>query len=150
MITKRFSFLFVLVAVLIIALSACVQAGIESTSTTPTPTANDTALPYALATPYAQEPAAGICATFDGDVVTITLNADVPDPRCARVRPDQTLKVVNNTVTPLSISIGPFKSALLAANAYSIDVPFGDYLEPGVHQLQVSPCCGAEIWLEEK
>ena len=150
MMTKHFSSLFALVAVLIIPLSACVQSGTLSTSTTPTPTANDTTSPYALATPYAQEPAAGICATFDGDVVTITLNADMPDPRCARVRPDQTLKVVNNAVTPLSISIGPFKSALLAANAYSIDFPFGDYLEPGVHQLQVSPCCGAEIWLEEK
>ena len=150
MMTKRFSSLFVLVAVLIIPLSACVQAGTVSTSSAPTSSASDTALPYSLATPYAQEPAAGICTTFDGDVVTITLNADVPDPRCTKVRPDQTLKVVNNTVTPLSISIGPFKSALLAANAYSIDVPFSDYLKPGVHQLQVSPCCGAEIWLVEK
>ena len=150
MMTKRFSSLFLLVAILIIPLSACVQTGTESTSEAPAPTVKPTILPYGLATPYAQEPAAGICATFDGDVVTITLNADVPDPRCAQVRSDQTLKVVNNTVTPLSISLGPFKSALLAANAYSIDVPFGDYLEPGVHQLQVSPCCGAEIWLVEK
>jgi hypothetical protein len=83
-------------------------------------------------------------------MLTITLNADIPDPRCAKVRPDQTLKVINNTVSPLTLSIGPFKSSLLAANEYSIDVPFSDYLGPGVHQLQVSPCCGAEIWLEDK
>jgi hypothetical protein len=148
--TKRFLPLIGLVTGLVILLSACVQAGAGSTPEPATPIAKATSRPYALATPYAQEPAAGICATFDGEVVTISLNADVPDPRCAKVRPDQTLKVINNTVSPLSVSIGAFKSALLAANEYSIDVRFGDYLAPGVHQLQVSPCCGAEIWLEGK
>lgn len=150
MMTKRNLLLFVLVAGLLMLLNACAQVGVEFTPSPAAATVGETALPHALATPYAQEPAAGICATYDSDVVTITLNADIPDPRCAKVRPDQTLKVINNTVSPLTLSIGPFKSALLAANEYSIDVPFGDYLEPGVHQLQVSPCCGAEIWLEEK
>ncbi len=150
MMLKRTLFIFAFGMLMLAGLAACAQAGTEATSETTTPTAKETSLPYALATPYAQEPASGICATFDGDVVTITLNADVPDPRCAKVRHDQTLKVVNNTVSPLTVSIGPFKSALLAANSYSIDVPFGDYLEPGVHQLEVSPCCGAELWLVEK
>ena len=150
MMTKRNSMLSVLVAVLLLPLVACVQTVAEFTPSPAAPTVGETALPHTLATPYAQEPAAGICASFEGDVVTITLNADIPDPRCAKVRPEQTLKVINNTVSPLTVSIGPFKSALLAANEFSIDVPFGDYLQPGVHQLQVSPCCGAEIWLEEK
>lgn len=135
---------------LIVGLSACVQTGAAPTVEATAPTAKSTTLPYPLATPYAQQPAAGICATFEGEVVTVTLNADVPDPRCAKVRPDQTLKLINNTASPLSISIGPFKSALLAANSYSIDVPFGDYLEPGVHQVQVLPCCSVELWLVEQ
>ncbi len=140
----------VLALTLLLGLSACGQTTIEPAVSTPAPTAKDTTLPYELATPYAQQPAAGICANFDGDVVTINLNADVPEPRCAEVRPDQTLKVINNTVSPLTVAIGPFKSALLAANDYTIDVPFGDYLAPGVHQLEVLPCCSVELWLVEK
>ena len=150
MMTKRLILYIGLGLFMLLALPACAQVTAEPSGATTTPTAKDTSLPYALATPYALEPAAGICATFDGTVVTVTLNADVPDPRCAKVRPDQTLKLINNTISPLTVSIGEFKSALLAANAYAIDVPFGDYLEPGVHQLEVSPCCGAELWLVEK
>ena len=43
-------------------------------------------IPQPLATPYAQEPAAGICASFEGEMVTVSLNPDIPDPRCAKVR----------------------------------------------------------------
>jgi len=150
MMARRMLMIWVIGTVIMIGLSACVQASNVATSETTAPSIEATSLPHVLATPYAQEPAAGICAGFDGDVVTITLNVDVPDPRCAKVRPDQTLKVVNNTASPLTMSIGPFKSALLAANSYSVDVPFGDYLLPGVHQLEVLPCCGAELWLVEK
>lgn len=150
MMVRRNLLILVLASILLLGISACVQAGSELSTATSISTSKETALPYPLATPYAQQPAAGICATFDGEVVTVTLNADIPDPRCAKVKPDQTLKVINNTVNPLSVSIGNFKTALLAGNSYSIDVPFGDYLAPGVHQLQVSPCCGVELWLEEK
>jgi hypothetical protein len=81
--------------------------------------------------------------------VTVTLNPDIPDPRCTKVRPDQTLTVVNETTITLTISLGNFKSSLEPRDIYSILVPFGDYLEVGVHQLTVSPCCGAELWLGE-
>ena len=135
-------------AALLLTLSAC----------TATPTASPTSLPtialtstsYPLATPYAQLPAAGICASFDGNMVTVTLNIDVPDPRCTKVRPDQQLTVVNNTQNTLQITLGRFSFSLDAGKSYTIDTPFGDYLEPGVHQLQVSPCCGPELWLEAK
>ncbi len=150
MVRRQIAKLMLIGMVIVVGLFACVPAGTVLTPEPKAPTIEATTLPYPLATPYAQEPAAGICASFDGDVVTITINADLPDPRCAKVRPDQTLKVVNNTVSPLTMSIGPFKSALLAANSYSIAVPFSEYLLPGVHHLEVLPCCGAELWLVEK
>ena len=30
------------------------------------------------------------------------------------------------------------------------DTLFGEFLAPRVHQLQVSHCCGLELWLEKK
>ncbi len=115
----------------------------QETLTGPAPTPT-----YALATPYAQQPAAGICASFDGGVVTITINVDAASPRCARVLPEQTLAVVNKTLNTVQVSIGRFSSSILPGAAYTITVPFGDYLAPGVHQLAVSPTSGAELWLE--
>jgi hypothetical protein len=81
-------------------------------------------------------------------VVTVTINPDIPDPRCTKVRPDQTLAVLNNTQDELQVTIGRFSATLKAGEKTTFDTPFGEYLEPGVDQLQVSPCCGAELWLE--
>jgi hypothetical protein len=114
----------------------------------PSQTGPTTTPTLVLATPYAQEPAAGICASFDGEIVMETLNTDIPDPRCAKVRSDQTLNVYNNTMSTLRVSIGSFQRSVLPGETWSILVPFGDYLAVGVHQLAVAPCCGAEIWLE--
>ncbi len=134
---------------------ALVLQGCSSLATTPQPTETTptTAAPaptFALATPYAQEPAAGICASFDGPTVTITLEVDAASPRCAEVRSDQTLVVVNRTLNTLQVSIANFSSSILPGANYSIDVPFGDYLAPGVHQLMVTPNLGAELWLKGK
>ncbi len=133
---------------LILGLSACKQNGSKSIAATPTISA--TAIPQPLATPYALQPAAGICASFEGEMVTINLNIDISDPRCSKVTADQKLTVINQTLTTLQVSIGSFNSNLLPGGAYTVDVPFGDYLAEGVHQLQVSPCCSAELWLEGK
>ncbi len=134
--------------ILVLILAACshtnlptAQPSLTQTSAVPSPT-------IALATPYALEPAAGICQSFDGTVVTITINVDMPDPRCAKVLPDQTLTVVNTTLSSIQVSIGKFSSTVLPGAEYSITVPFGEYLAVGVHQLTVRPCCGAELWLE--
>jgi hypothetical protein len=135
---------------LVLALTGCrvtTQTSLNSTLTPvsglsiPTPT-------YALATPYAQQPAAGICASFDGTLVTITINVDVPEPRCTRVRPSQTLKVVNATLNTIQVTLGQFSSSIAPGADYSIAVPFGEYLATGVHQLMVTPGSGAELWLE--
>jgi hypothetical protein len=100
-----------------------------------------------LATPAAQSPAAGICAEFDGPWVTITVRPDIPDPRCALIRPEQMLEVVNQREETLSIRIGYLEVELAPGESHKFEVPFGDYLAPGVHVIQVQPCCGAELVL---
>lgn len=134
--------------VCILVISACSPSNVQSSQNTPDQASPTLTPTLTLATPYAQLPAAGICASFDGEVVTITLDIDMPAPRCAKVRPDQTLSVVNNTLSTLRVSIADFSHSLLPGETYTIDVPFGDYLAAGVHQLAVEPCCGAELWLE--
>jgi hypothetical protein len=100
-----------------------------------------------LATPAAQSPAAGICAEFDGENVTITINPDIPDPRCVSIRPDQKLMVVNHRGEPIQVRIGNFEVSLPNGGEQFFDLPFGQYLAPGVHQMLVTPCCGAELVL---
>jgi hypothetical protein len=138
----------VLGAILALGLAACQRATVAPTNPAPTPTIAIKTQPNTLATPYAQEPATGICASFEGEVVTVTLNPDIPDPRCSKVRLDQKLNVINRTQNTLEISIGSFTSSLEPGAETLFDTPFGEYLPPGVHQLLVSPCCGAELWLE--
>jgi hypothetical protein len=80
--------------------------------------------------------------------VTISINPDTPDPRCTVVRPDQTLKVINRRGEPIVVTIGNFQARLEAGGEAVLATPFGDYLAVGVHRLEVSPCCGAELWLK--
>ena len=112
------------------------------------PTMTPTNEPVGLSTAYAQSPAAGICASFDGEMVVVTLNPDIPDPRCSKVRANQKLEVINHTQNTLEVSIGNFQASLIPGAEVVFDTPIGDYLETGVHQLQVKPCCGPELWLE--
>jgi hypothetical protein len=101
-----------------------------------------------LATPYAQEPASGICAEFEGSLVSVSLRPDVPDPRCVRARPDQHLSIKNDTDQDLQVSIGDFQAELAPGQEIAFETPFGEYLAPGVHQLTTSATPGgSEIWL---
>ena len=145
-IIKAFTWLEML---LLLSLSACGGAETPVPTFTSTPTADDsTLLTLPIATPYSLEPAAGICASVDGEIVAITLNQDMPDPRCSKVTGDQKLTLFNNTPGALQVALGVFSSTLEPGAEYTINWPVADYLAPGVHQLQVVPCCGAEIWLE--
>lgn len=108
--------------------------------------ATETAQP--LATPYAQEPAAGICAEAEGSLVSVSLRPDVPDPRCVRVRPDQHLNLKNETDQTLQVNLGRFQAELDPGEEVTFDAPFGDYLAPGVHLVTTSaPPGGPAIWL---
>jgi hypothetical protein len=48
----------------------------------------------------------------------------------------------------LLVTIGRYAASVEPGEKTIFATPFGEYLAPGVHQLQVSPCCGAELWLE--
>jgi hypothetical protein len=150
MIIRFFKHILLLGGFLVATLTACEPARTELYPATPIPTLTVTVKTYILATPYAQQPAAGICASFEGEMVIVTLNPDVPDPRCTKVRADQKLTVINQTQNTLQVTIGVFTASLEPGEKTIIDIPFGEYLALGVHQLQVSPCCGAELWLEGK
>jgi hypothetical protein len=108
-----------------------------------------TLAPQILATPYAQEPAAGICGMAEGTWVTVTIYPDIPDPRCVQVRGDQKLIVVNQTQDTINLSIGPFHTSINPGEDARLDQPFGSYLAPGVHLVEVQPCCGGTIVLKE-
>ncbi len=101
-----------------------------------------------LATPVSQEPAAGICGATEAAEITITIYPDIPDPRCAIVRPEQRLRLVNKTTLLLQVSLAAFQTELEPGAEYTFDLPLGEFLAPGVHLVQVLPCCGPELWLK--
>ena len=105
--------------------------------------------PETLATPAAMQPAAGICAEFEGDIVTMTINPDIPDPRCIHIRPEQKLTVINHRMETLRVRIGSLETTILPEGQHLFDLPFEDYLAPGVHVLDVFPCCGGELVLSQ-
>lgn len=146
MIAKRQVYCLILIPLLF---SACAGTG-NAPIATPTLQPQPAITAHPLATPYSQLPAVGICASFEGEMVTVTINADIPDPRCAKVNAEQKLEVVNNTQNDLAVTLGSFTLDLVPGDRKSFDLPFGQFLQPGVHQLTVMPCCGAEIWLEAK
>jgi len=133
---------------LVLLLSACNQAGLPSGPSPSAPPTLDHTPANGLATPYAMQPAAGICATFDEQIVSITINTDMPSPRCTVIRPDQTLRVINATSSTIRVSIGRYSLSILPGDDYSIDASFGEYLAEGVHLISVTPYFGAELWLE--
>ena len=102
-----------------------------------------------LATPVAGSPAAGICGGWEGATITVTIYPDVPDPRCAIVRPDQWLIVVNRRNETVQVSLAGLTTSLAPGEEHLFEVAFGRILAPGVHRIEVSPCCGAELWLQE-
>jgi hypothetical protein len=133
----------------IFLLTACgaFEFNVESylISLTPTPTKSQV-LP--LATPVSQEPAAGICGSFKGEIVTITIRPDIPDPRCAIVTPDQVLKIVNTREESLQVSVANLRTTIRPGDEFTFQIPFEKYLAPGVHFIEALPCCGAAIWLQ--
>jgi hypothetical protein len=137
---------------------ACTKSGAGETQSIPSLSAtpkicgniNSPLSQIALATPYALEPAAGICAgPVDGNVATIEIWPDVPMPRCLIVNSGQRLQVSNQTEGEVQIELGPFKKLLPTGGTYTLDCPLGSYLAPGVHNLRASPFSGPEIVLVE-
>jgi hypothetical protein len=99
------------------------------------------------ATPYADSPAAGICAEFEGEVISMTINPGIPDPRCVIVNPNQRLRVVNKLESEITASLGSLTATIAPGSEYTFEKAFGELLMPGVHNLGVTPCCGGSLWL---
>jgi hypothetical protein len=122
---------------------------IPTSTASPSPTSAPpppAALP--LATPYADQPAAGICAEAPGElVVTVEIMPDIPSPRCLKVTPDQRLRVVNRTDAALALKLGSVQASLQPNGETTFEQPFGKLLAPGVHVLDASPYFGPEIVL---
>ncbi len=137
------------------ALACTLLAPAQVLSTPSTPPSTETT--FALATPYAQQPAAGICAepsdddraSHPGGEVVMRLEPGIPDPRCMIILAHQHLRVVNKTGAEVTITLGSYSAVLGQDGETVFETPFGDYLMPGVHALQVDPCCGGELWLKE-
>jgi hypothetical protein len=120
----------------------------STTSTTFPEKVNSPSQTPNLATPVSQEPAAGICGGFEGELVVITIYPDIPDPRCAIIKPNQMLKVVNSRQETLQVSIANMTATIDPGGEHLFNVPFGQYLASGVHLIEVKPCCGASLWLK--
>jgi hypothetical protein len=101
-----------------------------------------------LVPPISNEPAAGICATAEGEWATAEILPDAPSPRCLKVTGQQRLKVVNRTNAAVRAQLGPFSVEVQPGAEGVLDRPFGAFLAPGVHQVIVTPGSGPEVWLQ--
>jgi hypothetical protein len=135
--------------------TATVTATVTTTATaTPTPSATPT---RSLVPADSQYPAAGVCAYATGTVVTVTMNPDVPMPRCVSLHPDQRLRVVNDSTLlgspPVTITVTWADYAprvLRPGESTTFEEPAGSYLAVGVHRVHTPPLYGgsaAEVWL---
>jgi hypothetical protein len=119
-----------------------------ATTSVPASPAPETPTP-SLKPPDAEQPAAGICTDPpEGEVVTMTIRADMPDPRCAKANPDQRLKLVNDTDATVQVKLGIAEVNIPAGGERMFDMSLAEYLEPGVHFVLVTPPgMGGELWL---
>lgn len=137
----------ILTATAFILLTSCAtRAG---TSTRPPDRPTILATPT-LKPPDSDLPAAGICGTATGTYATVTINRDTPSPRCQHISPNQSLRIINHTDHPADIRLADHALTLPPQTEGMIDQPFGDYLAPGVHILEIStyPGGGAALWLD--
>ena len=101
-----------------------------------------------LIPPIASEPAAGICAGPDpADAAVVEINLDVPNPRCLRVRPDQSLVILNRSDVEIVVRLGPYETQIPPGSEGAMPALLGSYLAPGVHRIEAPPYSGPEIVL---
>lgn len=141
---------FILSVMIIIIATACEQSIDTNKPTTLTrvPIVSESDSSSYRATPYSQSPTAGICGSMEGDIVTITIYTEIPDPRCVEAKPEQKLKVVNRTTGQLQVVIGLYQVDIEPSGEHIFNEPVGKYLATGAHLVQVSPCCSPELILK--
>ena len=141
---------------LVLSLAGCQGAAsadsqVSSQTAEPAPALTPTFTPLPLATPYAQQPAAGICGeTPHAEIIEVQIWPDVPSPRCMRMLPAQRLRVANRTQETITWQLGIYKGEIQPGGEEILPVPLGSFLAAGVHRLQTSPYSGPEIWVIEE
>ncbi len=99
--------------------------------------------------------AAGACGRAHGEIPTLTIEPDVPSPRCLVVSPRQRLRVLNETGAEgaqgakITIDFAGFHAAIPLGESVILEDRLGTYLMPGSHYLQVHGGPGpAEVRLQ--
>jgi hypothetical protein len=94
-------------------------------------------VPPGLEPAVSEFPAAGVCQDpAAGDVVTFTLESDVPRPRCGQVRPDQHLRFLNETGETIQVHLAHYDLTIAPGQSKDIEPPVGSYLASGVHDVK--------------
>jgi hypothetical protein len=147
--------LYLVMAVLFLA--SC-TAPIEPAPITPVPVASPTFSPDiptqtiqpTLYPADSEFPAAGICAEAQGEVIEVIISPQgPPDPRCYKVRPDQSLNFSNGTQREIDLQLAGYNIHLEIGESYLLDIPVGEFLAVGNHLIVISGGGGfaPEIWL---
>lgn len=118
----------------------------------PAPDAPPRGTPHAIAPPDGPAtPTAGICAgPTTATTVTIVLNTDTPNPRCAHLRPMQRLAIRSQLSHATTITVGHRTLSVPAGRTIQIPDAVSSYLAPGHHTIH-SPSynrSGPEILLD--
>ena len=91
------------------------------------------------ATPFSSGPgASGICESATGRLVTFELHVDTPAPRCAVVRGDQWLRVVNDFREKVTLELGPLRIVVGDRGAVTVPRAFSSYLSAGTWLLRTN------------
>jgi hypothetical protein len=130
-----------------VALQASPTLPVRPTTTQVTPTTLVAGATATLIPPDSDMPASGICAEFGGEWATVEIWPDMPSPRCLKVNPQQRLRVINRAEAAVQITLGEFTLELQPGTEDTLEMPFGDFLAPGVHHILASPYPGPELWL---
>ena len=147
---NRRSLLWFTAAAVMLCLAACAPAATTATAPVSTKAPAETAEEY-RATPEAEFPAAGICASFKEETIRVEIRAwpgNVPDPRCIQVRAEQNLVIQNSAPAAITFRLGTFHATIEPGGSYPIAQPFGEYLLPGAHSLRIEPYGGPEIYFD--
>lgn len=116
--------------------------------------------PYAaMVPPDGVTPAAGSCSNAASGVAFITLNPDVPSPRCIIVHDSDRLKIKNNMGVRVTVDDGGNGFVFTVDNGATEEQAkaVGCCWQPGVHRLRVSNTdttaklyggSGPEVWLQ--
>ena len=134
-------------AIVVLLLAGCSPAATTMTNAE-APTAK---LEGYRATPEADFPAAGICASFKEETIQVEIRAwpdNVPDPRCIQVRAEQNLIIRNSAPAAITFRLGMFHATIEPGASHAIEPAFGAYLLPGAHSLHIEPYGGPEIYFK--